>query len=366
MIKGGEFDQWSNLELARKRASNIKHKVLNNLDRYLTEFEKNYVRHQGRIIWATTVKEAQKEILQIIKKTKAQYVYRSSGGIGSELDLHELLAKKEPVNQDSQLTDVAIFNVNFLIADAGSAVVMFNEGHEYFLSSVCKTQILLSGIENLIPSADDLDLFLSLLNSHTQDHFHSQYVNYLSGPGKNGDHGPEDLYLILLDNKRTELLKQKEQRKALSCIQCNACIEVCPVDFGAISGISEPLFKGPIGAVIQPWYKGFRESHHVSYASTLCGRCSEVCPVGIPLHDLLIENRAEAVKRDVVPGRWKKVMRIWYFFMKRRWLIDRSGSRIKNRILKHYLGKSWGAQRTLPRISKKSFGTLYREAFPER
>ena len=189
----------------------------------------------------------------------------------------------------------------------------------------------------MIPSLEDLDLFLPLLATYATGQRISVYNNIVFGPrSENEPDGPEEMYVILLDNKRTEVMKYKEQRKALSCIRCGACLNACPI-YKGIGGYSYgAVYSGPVGSVISPHYKGFREYNHLSFASTLCGACTEVCPIKIPLHDLLLYNRHEAVLRKYYSYSWKRMVSAWKYVMMHRWVLDKTGSGLKNVILRHY------------------------------
>jgi len=416
------LNQFQNLELAKRRAANIKHKVINNLDKYLVEFENNFERRGGKVIWATGEKEAQKEILNIIKQAKAQVIVKQKSMISEEIELNEFLEKhkrevfetdlgefivqiagekpyhivtpamhksKEDVaklfhekfglpenSKPEEITlfvrdqlrkefiraDVGITGGNFLIADMGALVLTENEGNGLLSIAFPRIHIAVVGIEKIIPSMDDLDLFLPLLAHHGTGQHITVYNNILLGPRTEWEvDGPDEMYVILLDNHRTDVLKLKEQRKALSCIRCGACLNGCPV-YKSIGGYTYgATYSGPIGSVISPHFKGFKDYHHLSFASSLCGKCTEVCPVKIPLHELLLHNRAEAVSKKYISFFWRKVNSGWKMVMMKRWMLEKPGSKLKNRMISRFGKKLWGPRRTLPKIAPKSFRELYKE-----
>ena len=416
------LNQFQNLELAKRRAANIKYKVINNLDKYLVEFENNFERRGGKVIWATGEKEVQKEILNIIKKAKAQVIVKQKSMISEEIELNEFLEKhkrevfetdlgefivqiagekpyhivtpamhksKEDVaklfhekfglpenSKPEEITlfvrdhlrkefiraDVGITGGNFLIADMGALVLTENEGNGLLSIAFPKIHIAVVGIEKIIPSMDDLDLFLPLLAHHGTGQHITVYNNILLGPRTEWEvDGPDEMYVILLDNHRTDVLKLKEQRKALSCIRCGACLNGCPV-YKSIGGYTYgATYSGPIGSVISPHFKGFKDYHHLSFASSLCGKCTEVCPVKIPLHELLLHNRAEAVSKKYVSFFWRKVNSGWRMVMMKRWMLDKPGSKLKNRMINRFGKKLWGPRRVLPKVAPKSFRELYKE-----
>ena len=414
--------QFQNLELAKRRAANIKHKVINNLDKYLVEFENNFERRGGKVIWATGEKEAQKEILNIIKKAKAQVIVKQKSMISEEIELNEALEKhkkevfetdlgefivqiagekpyhivtpamhksKEDVSKlfhekfglpenskPEEITlfvrdqlrkefiraDVGITGGNFLLADMGAVVLTENEGNGLLSIAFPRIHIAIVGIEKLIPSFDDLDLFLPLLAHHGTGQHITVYNNIVLGPKTEWEvDGPEEMYVILLDNHRTDVLMLKEQRRALSCIRCGACLNGCPI-YKNVGGYTYgAVYSGPIGAVISPHFKGFKDYNHLSFASSLCGKCTEVCPVKIPLHELLLYNRNIAVTKKYVSFFWRKVNSGWKMVMMRRWMLDKPGSKLKNRMINRFGKKLWGPRRALPKVAPKSFKELWKD-----
>ena len=416
------LSQFQNLELAKRRAANIKYKVINNLDKYLVEFENNFERRGGKVIWATGEKEAQKEILNIIKKAKAQVIVKQKSMISEEIEINEVLEKnkrevfetdlgefivqlagekpyhivtpamhkskedvaqlfhkkfgmpensrpeeitlfvRDKLRQEFIRADVGITGGNFLVADMGAVVLTENEGNGLLSISFPRIHIAVVGIEKIIPSLDDLDLFLPLLAHHGTGQHITVYNNILLGPKTEWEiDGPEEMYVILLDNHRTDVLKLKEQRKALSCIRCGACLNGCPV-YKTIGGYTYgAVYTGPIGSVISPYFKGFKEFQHLSFASSLCGKCTEVCPVKIPIHELLLHNRQKAVSNKQVSFFWRKVNSGWKMVMMRRWMLDKPGSKLKNRMISRFGKKLWGPRRVLPKIAPKSFKELWKE-----
>ncbi|MDP4282172.1 MAG: lactate utilization protein B [Bacteroidota bacterium] len=416
--------RYSNLELARRRAANLKYKALSKLDRTLVEFETNFEKNGGKVIWAPSEKEAQKEILNIIKKADAKIIVKQKTMLSEELEINDLLQKnrrevyetdlgefivqlagekpyhiltpamhksKEDVaklfhekynlSMDSTPEDIAHFvrgvlrekfvradvgitGCNFLIADPGAVALTENEGNGLMTLSFPKIHIAVVGIEKVIPTLEDLDLFWPLVATHGTGQRMTAYNNIVFGPRKPGEtDGPDEMYVILLDNRRTEVLKMKEQRRALSCIRCGACLNGCPV-YRSIGGYSYgAVYTGPIGSVISPFYLGFRDYNHLSHASSLCGKCTEGCPVKIPLHELLLYNRNESVKRGFVKWPWKIIMKGWNFVMLHRWTLDKTGAGLKNSFFKVFFNKYWGKRRTLPRIADKSFKQLWMEKY---
>lgn len=420
VIKGKQ--QYKNLELAKKRAGNIKHRVINNLDKYLVEFEANFTKRGGKVIWALDAQQAMSEIVDILKKYDAKNIVKSKSMITEEIELNEVLKHHKIESLETDLgeyivqiagerpyhiitpimhkskedvallfnekfgtpkdmnpteiagfvrkllrekfvhADVGITGGNFLVADIGGIVVTENEGNAMMSVSFPKVHIAIVGVEKVIPSIQDLDLFLPLLATHGTGQNITVYNSILTASQQDGEpDGPMDMYVVLLNNKRTEVLKRKEQRRAMSCIRCGACLNGCPV-YKSIGGHAYgTTYSGPIGAVIAPLMKGLGEYKHLSFASSLCGKCTEVCPVKIPLHELLLHNRNDSVKEEN-PAIFEKItMWGWKKVMLNRKLMDFGSVKYKNKALRLVFSKLWGTRREVPTLAQKSFHHLWKE-----
>lgn len=411
-----------NLDFSKKKAHSIKWKVMENLDKLLPEFEANFQKKGGKVIWANTTEEAQKEILNILKKANAKAVIKSKSMVTEEIHINEFLEhhgieslesdlgeyivqllgqkpyhivtpamhlSKENIAQlfhekfgtpidatPEQLTlkarellrekylkaDVGISGANFLIADSGSIAITENEGNARLTTTFPKIHIAVVGIEKMIPSIADLDLFWPMLSTHGTGQNLTVYNTILSGPRQaNETDGPEEMYVILLDNGRTELLAQKEQRQGLYCIRCGACLNGCPIYKNIGGHAYDTTYSGPIGSIITPHLKGMQEFKHLSFASSLCGKCSEVCPVKIDIHKMLLLNRRDSVTQGLNS---KTESWGWYFWKKgmlKRKLMDKFGGKFKNRILRRFFAKTWGDKRVLPDVAPKSFSSQWKE-----
>lgn len=416
--------QFADLEQARQRSKNTKWKALESLDKYLIEFESNFTRRGGKVLWAETADEALQEIETILKRANAKSIVKSKSMVTEELHLNKFLesigvesvetdlgeyiqqldgeppfhivtpamhkSKEDvarvfnkhlgtPLNltpaemtmvarknlrEKYRAAEVGITGGNFLIADTGSIVVTENEGNGRLTVTFPKIHIAIVGIEKMLPSINDLPLFLPLLATHGTGQQITVYNSIISGPKQDNEtDGPEEMYVILLDNGRTNLLANAEQREALYCIRCGACLNACPV-YKSIGGFSyQTTYSGPIGSVITPHMRGMAEFKHLSNASSLCGNCTEVCPVRINLHNLLVLNRKEAVEE----GHYNRFERVGWFVWKRamlnRKLIDKPGSGLKNMMMKFLFKGTWGKHRELPQVSKKSFHEMWKEKY---
>jgi L-lactate dehydrogenase complex protein LldF len=412
----------ANLENAKRKAHTIKWKVMENLDKFLPEFEGNFQRRGGKVIWANDAEEAQREILQIMKRTGAKTVVKSKSMVTEEIEINEFLEKHEiesletdlgeyivqllgqkpyhivtpamhlskediaklfnerfgtPIDATpEQLTlkarellrdkyvsaDVGITGANFLIADTGSIAISENEGNARLCTTFPKIHIAIVGIEKIIPSIADLDLFWPMLSTHGTGQNLTVYNSILSGPRQPGEtDGPEEMYVILLDNGRTNLLAQKDQRQGLYCIRCGACLNACPVYKNVGGHTYNTPYSGPIGSVITPHMRGMEDFKHLSYASSLCGNCSEVCPVKIEIHKMLLLNRRDSVKENLNPARERWGWAIWKKGMLSRKKMDFLSGKSKNRLLNMFFKKTWGHFRQMPEIARKSFAQLWQE-----
>lgn len=413
---------YKNIEFAKEYSSNIKNDVLLNLDKYLLEFEENFTKQGGKIKWARNSSEAIKEIIKIINRKKL--VVKSKSMSTEEIQFNEALEKnniesvetdlgefivqlagekpyhivtpvmhksKEQISELFQekfntppnsspefLTefvrkylrnkfidaDVGVTGANFLVAETGSVCVTENEGNALMSTSFPKIYIAIAGIEKIIPSLKHLGIFWPLLASFGTGQRLTAYNSVFSGPKKNGEiDGPEEMYLILLDNGRTNLYKTKEQYSSLKCIRCGACLNVCPV-YQNIGGYTyDTVYSGPIGKVIDPYLNGLENDGHLSFASTLCGKCTEVCPVKIDLHRLLLYNRRDIVKKTKRGIIEKGVMKFLKEALLRRKLLSFRIFGFKAGIMTLVGSKIWGKRRTFPEFSSSSFSKMWKKKY---
>ncbi len=414
--------QFSNLELAKTRAAAIKQKSIENLDKYLIEFEANFIKRGGKVIWAQDGEEAVKEALQIMQRVKAKTVVKAKSMVSEEVHFNEGLEKagiesietdlgeyivqlrkeapyhivtpamhlsKEDVSKTfhekkgtpidwtpEQITtfvrhelrsryskaEVGVSGGNFMIADVGAIAVTENEGNGLMSAAFPKVQIAIIGIEKVIPSMADLDLFWPLLSTYGTGQGLTVYNTIYTGPKQQKEvDGPDEMIVILLDNGRTTLLAETEQRRALSCIRCGACLNACPV-YQTVGGHSYgTTYSGPIGSIITPHFKGMEEFKHLSFASTLCGKCTEVCPVKIDIHKLLLINRKQSVEKGLSTKTENWIWHFWKKAMLKRSKMDKGGAKLKNFMIKQFFKKQWGERRELPQVTQKSFNQIWRE-----
>ena len=343
--------QFENLELARERAKNTKWKAIENLDTQLEEFEKQFTKRGGKVIWAENSQQAIDEIINICQQKNCKTLVKSKSMVTEEIHLNHALEENgiESVETDlgeyiqqldgeapyhivtpamhkskedvaklfteklgtppnltpEELTlvarnilrkkyvqaEVGVTGANFIISDIGGIAVTENEGNARLSCSFPNTHIVVVGIEKVIPSMNDLALFWPLLSTFGTGQQITVYNTIVTGPRQaNEVDGPKEMYVILLDNGRTNILKNPKQRESLYCIRCGACLNACPIYKNVGGHAYGATYSGPIGSVITPHLQGMNEFKHLSYASSLCGNCTEVCAVKINLHELILEN----------------------------------------------------------------------------
>jgi len=414
--------QYAKLELARSRAAGLRNRVLENLDKYLIEFETNFLKRGGKIIWAVDAAEANREITAILRKKNITEIVKSKSMMTEEIELNDALKKEGITSVETDLgefiqqtsdekpyhivtpamhkskEDVAqlyaeklgtkpgmsptevmtwtrthmrekfrkagagITGANFLVADTGSIALTENEGNAWMSVAAPDLHIVVAGIEKVIPSITDLDIFWPLLATYGTGQRMSVYNSVISGPRTSGnDDGPQEMILVLVDNGRTNVLAQTEQRRALACIRCGACLNACPVYEGVGGHTYNAVYSGPIGAVLMQHLVPEGGYRHLSFATTACGKCTEVCPVNIDVHKLLLYNRRDSTAAG--PSSKTESM-MWFFWkgaMMKRNNMDKGGPKLKNFMLRQFFRKSWGERRELPAVAPKSFNQMWRE-----
>ena len=207
-----------------------------------------------------------------------------------------------------------------------------------------------------------LGLFYPLLAVHGTGQQLTAYNTIFTGPQKNGENdGPEKMYVILLDNGRTTVYQDSEAYESLACIRCGACLNACPV-YKTIGGYTyDTTYSGPIGSVLTPFLKGFKDFSHLSFASTLCGKCVEVCPVKIPLTDLLLANRRKSVEQGLRPAAEKWAMKGFSLVGSNRETMDMVSGSIKNFVTLPLNFSGWGPKRSMPAFAGKSFSAQMKQ-----
>jgi len=418
--------QFTDVHLARERAKNIKWKAIETLDKQLETFESAITRRGAKVIWAEDAQQALDAIQKICEEKNCKTLVKSKSMVTEEIHLNDFLEKNgiesvetdlgeyiqqldgeppyhivtpamhkskedvaklfaeklgtDPKATPEQLTltarrilrdkyvqaEVGLTGANFIIADIGAIAVTENEGNARLSCSMPKTHIVIAGIEKVIPSMTDLALFWPLLSTFGTGQKITVYNTIITGPRQaNEADGPEDMYVILLDNGRTNILANEKQRESLYCIRCGACLNACPIYKNIGGHTYAATYSGPIGSVITPHLKNMDEWKHLSYASSLCGNCTEVCAVKINLHELLLENRHEAVEEGFSSFTEKMAWKMWKQGMLHRKWMNMAGGNIKNRVVNGLI-KGWKEYRGDMEFPKKSFNELWKEKYGNR
>lgn len=230
-----------------------------------------------------------------LHKTKEQVAQLFHDKLGAPLtdDIEEMARVARTSLRDKFLqADLGISGANFLVAETGTLVIVTNEGNGRLCTSAPRIHVGITGMEKVIPSLQDLALFLRLLPRSATGQRLTSYVSMVSGPARAADEdGPEEFHLVLVDNGRSKLLADPDLREALYCIRCAACLNICPV-YGKIGGHAYGwVYPGPIGAIVSPTLVGLGQAKDLPQASSLCGACREVCPIKINIPRMLLHLR---------------------------------------------------------------------------
>jgi len=265
--------------------------------------------------------------------------------------------------------DIGFTGANFAIAETGMISITENEGNARLTAALPKTMVTLLGIEKVLPNLADLALFLPLLATSGTGQALTCYNTMYGGPRQPGESdGPEEYHVVLLDNRRTELLADPEQRDALHCIRCGACLNVCPI-FRNVGGHTYgTTYSGPIGSVITPHLRGLQDWKHLSFSSSLCGACTETCPVKIDLAHHLLQNRRNA-SREKPSLAWKAGFKMFAFVFNRPALYRLIGPVGRMGQIFHPLVKgtrldpayAWTKTRETPKIAPRTFKEYWRK-----
>jgi len=413
--------QFADLDFVREKAKNIKWKALETLDVQLEKFEVNFLKNGGKVIWAENIEQACEAVLKICREKNCKTVVKSKSMVTEEIHLNDFLEKhkiesietdlgeyiqqldQEPpyhivtpamhkskedvarvfhehLNTPLDLTpeemtlvarekmrgkyvqaEVGVTGANFLIPETGSIAITENEGNARLSAAFPKTHIVITGIEKVIPQLQDLSLFWPLLSTYGTGQQMTVYNSIISGPRSAREQdGPDEMYVILLDNGRTNILQDPVSRESLYCIRCGACLNACPV-YKNIGGHSYgTTYSGPIGSVITPNLKDLGEWNHLSHASSLCGGCTEVCAVKINLHELLLNNRRETVRLGKGNMMEKIAWAVWQQSMLFRPAMNLGNSKLKNWMV-NKIFKGWVAHRSDLHFPEKTFNQQWKE-----
>lgn len=420
-----KFTSWAE---ARTEGAKIKYEAINHLDRYLVELSDRLEQSGAKVFWASDGTEAANYIAGVAKAGGVRRIIKSKTMTGEEIHLGQALEKggfevvesdlgeyivqlreeapyhivfpamhltrgeisrtfeeklgTQPSDSPEELTmiardvmrrkyceaDMGISGANFAVAETGMISITENEGNARLSTGLPRIHVAIVGIEKVVPRLEDLALLLPMLATAGAGQQITCYNTMIGGPRQPGEiDGPEEMHVVLLDNHRTRLLADAEQRDALHCIRCGACLNVCPI-FKNVGGHTYgTTYQGPIGSVITPHLRGLQDWKHLSGASSLCGACTETCPVKIDLHHHLLQNRRNAVQGK--PRWWEKWL--WQgfgFLMTRPALYDLGGplNRLAAVFYPFLEGKAvdplqcWTHTRAFPKAPRRTFKEVWR------
>jgi L-lactate dehydrogenase complex protein LldF len=420
-VAGNTLPEYQEL---RTQANALKKHAIENLDYYLEEFERHVEAHGGKVVYCKDGTEVSDFVLGLAKQRGVSLIVKSKSMTSEEVDLNERLEHHglEAVETDlgeyilqlaherpyhivapalhktrfdvaaifekelhvayetvpEKLSQIArgvlrqkflnagigITGANFLVADSGAVVIVENEGNARLTTTAPRIHIAIAGIEKVIPRAQDLAVFLKLLARSATGQALSVYTSFLSGPRRAGEiDGPDEFYVVLLDNGRTKLLPSRAKRQSLYCIRCAACLNTCPV-YRKIGGHSFPwVYSGPIGAIITPQFMGVSYEPSLPFASSLCGACAEVCPVKIDIPQVLLDLRSDVKKAET---REKKNRLEKFSYRMFAWMMTHprvyawTGWLARHGpVLNVGPVRAWTSQRDLPPIPRQSFRDIW-------
>ncbi|MEO1652892.1 MAG: LUD domain-containing protein [Bacteroidota bacterium] len=411
--------QFKDYELLKSRVTYLRKYAIRHWDELLLQFESKFQAQGGRIIWAENAEEAQNEILKIAQEYKAKTILKDHTSLIEELSLTSFLNKHQirsvSVNPGEWLmevaelptehplflslglqkkdiqhllnhkfnldlapdpqkmidvcrrhlrkrfasVDIAISGLEFMLADTGSLCLSDQSGQIPMISSFSRVHIVLAGIEQILPELRDLDLVLPLLSSLKRGKPSDSYHTILQGPRReNEKDGPEELVVVLIDNGRSQLLLEEEKYSLLHCIHCEACLNVCPVYQTIGAQAYAPLKPGPRGGF---WPPSTLLSTAISQASTLCGACTQICPVQIDLNQAILSNRKQRIEKKQNSLKEKSGFRFWRYLMQKRSRLNTVNAQLKRYFMKQYLGSNWFKRKDLPEIPRKSFHQQWKQ-----
>lgn len=396
-------------EQLRDEARTLKRHIMEHLDLYLEEFEARVIENGGQVHWCRSADDACQTIVQICREQNAKTVTKGKSMVTEEINLNEVLEQngirpvetdlgeyilqlrgdhpshiiapaihlnredvseafhthhqrpklddiadlmaeaREMLRKQFVAADVGITGANFLIAETGSTVIVTNEGNGDLTQTLPKTHIVVSSIEKVVPTLEDMTLFLRLLARSATGQEFSVYNTLSSGNRRPDDQdGPENFHVVLVDNGRSAMLGS-ELQEMLHCIRCSACMNHCPV-YGAVGGHSYGwVYPGPMGSVLTPQMVGIEQAALLPNASTACGKCEEVCPIRIPLPKLMRHWREQEFERQLTPRAFRWGLGSWAFFARRPALYRRLT--VGASVFMRLLGRRRGSIRKLPLAS---------------
>lgn len=416
-----DWEEW------RNHGEEIRQHVLENLDYYLYELSTNVEARGGHVFFAQTAEEATEYISTVAKQKNAKKIVKAKSMVTEEINLNshleqlgcevietdlgeyilqlddhdppshivtpalhknkdqirevfeqkigytassqpeELALHARKVLRDHYLTaDIGITGCNFAVAETGSVCLVTNEGNADLVTALPKTQISVMGMERLVPTFEEMEVLVGMLTRSAVGQKLTSYITILTGIKEALEiDGPEEFHLIIVDNGRSSILGGEFQ-SILQCIRCAACINTCPVYRHVGGHTYGSIYSGPIGAVLSPLLGGYDDYKELPYASTLCGACTDVCPVKIPLHQLLHKHREVIVEREGRAPISESLLMQAFGMGTSSQSIYQLGTKVASTVMKPFTKnekitngpgplKNWTAYRNFPSVQKERF-----------
>lgn len=419
------FEELGNYEQWRENAAAVRSHVLENLDFYLNQFVDKATQNGAQVLFARTAQEATDHSLEILQKIKAVKVVKSKSMVTEEVGLNEALenadievietdlgeyilqtddhdkpshivvpalhknrdrirevfAKKKgytgdnvpenitrfvrkQIRKEFLTADAGITGCNFAVAETGTVTLVTNEGNGRFVTTTPKTQVVFMGMERIVPTFNELDIIFSMLVRSAVGAKLTSYLSLMTGPkGEKDKDGPEELYIIIVDNGRSQVL-ESGFRDVLRCIRCGTCMLECPA-YRHISGHGYgTLYPGPLGLALVPVLAGYEEYKDITKICSLCSACNDICPVKIPLYQSILEHRRViAEEKQLVGNAETFIMGLYSQVIGSSSLYNLGTKLVRFNDLLPKLGplKEWYKERELPITSRERFRDWYRK-----
>ncbi len=421
----GHWEDW------RDRAAQIRDHVLANLDAYLYQLSEKIEQHGGHVFFAQTKEEASQYILNIAKEKKAKKIVKAKSMVTEEIGLNPVLenaginvietdlaefilqqAKDAPshvvvpaihknraqirqifhdklgyngsdtpeemtrfvrqnIRDDFFTADIGITGCNFAVAETGSVCLVTNEGNARLSTTLPKTHIAVMGMERIAPTFKEVDILITMLARSAVGLRLTGYNTWLTGPKENDNvDGPEDFHLVIVDNGRSKIIGS-EFKDILRCIRCGACMNTCPA-YRHIGGQGyDSIYPGPVGAVLTPLLGGYKDFKNLPYVCSLCTACDSVCPVKIPLSNLIKKHREVMVEQDITPTTERNITRV-FNYVNRHPMLWKVGMNMGAHATKWFIKegkaplnigaiKAWTEARNLPEGDGESFRSWFKK-----
>ncbi len=412
------LDNYRNLDLEKNRATQVRSKSLYNLEKLLIDFEKTYTTNGGTVLWAKDAADARQQIDDILKKNQVSEVLRCYSDELDEINIDQFLKQKNIIVNDTNVGDfilktggkkqfhpkmptinlsneeineiltrkfrlkanstlkqmvnfsrfkvneaitrskVLISGADFLISEEGGVALVEDEGNINKSLSNVDIHIVVAGFDRMVPSLNDLNILLPLYSMYSTGKNMAVCNNILFG-NKSGSNNCNS-FVIILDNGRSDVLKYEKQRTILSCIHCGACISVCPIYKNIGSPAYNTSYIGPHGSVLTPLMKGMKNFSHLTTLCAMCGQCSKICPVNIPIDNLIMLNRLEMIETQNNDSKLNLFFRMMIKTYKSRKLMNFS-SKVKNFTMKNIISDNYGKRKKMPEFAPKTFSKMWQD-----